>query len=195
MKHIKEFFEFVNESKIRKGSDIVKIMSNPQEWGADMKNRVFTKDKNFIFADTFFYNEKEALDKLIKSWSPGGHYYDYFKDEYGIEIEIIATFSDFKAKGKFKKLTDDGVVYLELGIKQINESTLNEEEMLISDKDIIDLWEDIYGENFINEYPAIWKILKQRPPVDKKEFKRIWSEVYDEDLEKEYEEFWKKIKS
>lgn len=264
MKHIKEFSEFINESKVKKGSDIVKIMSNPQEWGDDMKDRVFTKGKNFIFADTFFYNEKEALDQLIKSWSPGGHYYDYFKDEYGVEIEIIATFSDFKAKGRFKKLTNDGVVYLELGIKNINESvSLTEkrmtirsasdikkvykkdpdamffadgdfyaytgnglfftdqdgeeyelslddiefadlyenhdliltEERMISDKDIVDIWKDIYGENFINEYPAVWKILKQRPPIDKAEFKRIWSEVYDEDLEKEYEEFWKKIKS
>ena len=314
MKHVKLFEQFINEAKITKGSDVVKIMSNPQEWGSDMKDRVFTKGKNFIFADTFFYNEKEALDKLVQSWSPGGHYYDYFKDDYGIEVEIVGAFSDFKAKGRFKKLTNDGVVYIELAIKDVNESLsighaeviraeknlpanqkellakeiksgkiktsqdlkdwlanidesyedfINEkrvkiksasdikkvykkdpdtmffangvfyaytgydlfftdqdgeeyelslddiefadlressdhvltEERMISDKDIVDIWKDIYGENFINEYPAVWKILKQRPPVDKREFKRIWDEAYGEDLEKEYEEFWKKIKS
>jgi hypothetical protein len=128
MKHLKtyrELKESLNESKIKKGSDIVKIMSNPIEWGSDMKDRVFTKGNNFIFADTFYYGQQKALDDLIKSWSPGGNYYEYFKDNYGIELEVVASFSDFKAKGKFKKLTDDGVVYVELAIKNIAES-LNE---------------------------------------------------------------------
>ena len=128
MKHLKTYTqlkESLNEAKIKKGSDIVKIMSNPAEWGSDMKDRVFTKGNNFIFADTFYYGQQKALDDLIKSWSPGGHYYEYFKDNYGIEVEVVASFSDFKAKGKFKKLTDDGVVYVELAIKNIGES-LNE---------------------------------------------------------------------
>ena len=114
--------ESLNESKIKKGSDIVKIMSNPIEWGSDMKDRVFTKGNNFIFADTFYYGQQKALDNLIKSWSPGGNYYEYFKDNYGVELEVVASFSDLKAKGKFKKLTDDGVVYVELAIKNVNES-------------------------------------------------------------------------
>jgi hypothetical protein len=125
MKHLltyRKLKESLNESKIKKGSDIVKIMSNPVEWGEDMKDRVFTKGQNFIFADTFYYGQQKALDDLVKSWSPGGSYYEYFKDNYGIEIEIIAKYSDFKAKGKFKKLTDDGVVYVELSIKNVNES-------------------------------------------------------------------------
>jgi hypothetical protein len=128
MKHLltyRELKESLNESKIKKGSDIVKIMSNPMEWGEDMQDRVFTKGNNFIFADTFYYGQQKALDNLVKSWSPGGDYYEYFKDNYGIELEVVASFSDFKAKGKFKKLTDDGVVYVELAIKNVNES-LNE---------------------------------------------------------------------
>lgn len=266
MKHIKEFAEFINEAKITKGSDIVKIMSNSQEWGPDMKDRVFTKGKNFIFADTFFYNEKNALDMLIQSWSPGGLYYDYFKDDYGIEVEIVATFSDFKAKGRFKKLTDDGVVYLELAIKNVNESLLighaevvraeknlpaGQKELLakeiksgkiktsqdlrdwlanidesheyfanmpkestlseylsdteeaeisknnpdlISDKTIANLWKDVYDEEFSSSYPSIWKILKQRPPITKKEFNRIWTDTYETDLKKSKPEFWERLK-
>jgi hypothetical protein len=118
----RELKESLNESKIKKGADIVKIMSNPVEWGEDMQDRVFTKGNNFIFADTFYYGQQQALDNLVKSWSPGGRYYEYFKNDYGIEIEIVAKYSDFKAKGKFKKLTPDGVVYVELAIKNVNES-------------------------------------------------------------------------
>jgi hypothetical protein len=118
----RELKESLNESKIKKGADIVKIMSNPIEWGEDMQDRVFTKGQNFIFADTFYYGQQQALDDLVKSWSPGGRYYEYFKNDYGVEIEIIAKYSDLKAKGRFKKLTDDGVVYVELAIKNVNES-------------------------------------------------------------------------
>ncbi len=64
-------------------------MSNPIEWGSDMKDRVFTKGNNFIFADTFYYGEKKALDDLIKSWSPGG------KIKKTIKMKNVLGFEDF----------------------------------------------------------------------------------------------------
>ena len=63
----------------------------------------------------------------------------------------------------------------------------------IEDKKIIDVWKEVYGNDLINDHPQIFKILKQRPAVDKMEFKRIWDETYDEDLEKEYPEFFSKL--
>jgi hypothetical protein len=65
----------------------------------------------------------------------------------------------------------------------------------IEDKKIIDVWKEIYGNDFVIDHPIIFKILKQRPSlsIDKRELKRIWNETYDEDLEKDYPEFYSKI--
>ena len=63
----------------------------------------------------------------------------------------------------------------------------------IKDKKIVDIWKEVYGNDFIQDHPLIFKILKQRPPIGKKELKRIWDETYDEDLEKEYQEFYSKL--
>ena len=67
------------------------------------------------------------------------------------------------------------------------------ESSKIEDKTIIDVWKEVYGRDLINDHPQLFKILKQRPAVDKFEFKRIWDETYDEDLEKEYPEFFSKL--
>lgn len=74
----------------------------------------------------------------------------------------------------------------------LNESGDNDNH--VKDKKIIDVWKEVYGKDFINDHPTIFKILKQRPSIDKRELKRIWDETYDEDLEKEYSEFFKKLK-
>lgn len=166
MKYFKTYSqlkESINESKIKKGSDIVKIMSNPIEWGSDMKDRVFTKGNNFIFADTFYYGQQKALDNLIKSWSLGGNYYEYFKDNYGVELEVVASFSDLKAKGKFKKLTDDGVVYVELAIENVNESVefLAEMNMMLPNISNVDHTRIVkwMGQNY--DYPRQYDIKRK----------------------------------
>lgn len=125
---IKNFMKtYVNESesenlneakKPRKGADLVKIFKNETDWG-DLKDQVYTKGNNLVFIDSWYYGQKEALDYIIKSWSPGGDYYDYFLDEYEIDVEIVDTFSEMNAIGRHKKLSKDGIVGVELKINQL----------------------------------------------------------------------------
>lgn len=63
----------------------------------------------------------------------------------------------------------------------------------VSNKKIADVWHEVYGKNLYDEHPTIFKILKHRPTVDKRELKRIWDETYEEDIEEKYPEFCKKI--
>jgi len=61
-------------------------------------------------------------------------------------------------------------------------------------KTFLDLWKEIYGENFISEFPAVAKILKNRPnDIDKREISRIWDETYGEDFKEEYPGIWNKL--
>jgi len=69
---------------------------------------------------------------------------------------------------------------------------LKEAEM--TKKTFLDLWKETYGENFISEYPAVAKILKNRPnDIDKREISRIWDETYGEDFKEEYPGIWNKL--
>jgi len=75
--------------------------------------------------------------------------------------------------------------------KAVNES-VNEGE--ITKKTFLDLWKETYGENFIKEYPAVAKIMKNRPDnIDKREIARIWDETYGEDFKEEYPGIWDKL--
>ena len=54
-------------------------------------------------------------------------------------------------------------------------------------------WKDTYGEDFHSKYPAIAKIVKSRPGLDKRELKRIWDETYGENFEEQYPALWQKL--
>jgi len=72
------------------------------------------------------------------------------------------------------------------------EESVTEAEM--TKKTFLDLWKEIYGENFISEFPAVAKILKNRPnDIDKREISRIWDETYGEDFKEEYPGIWNKL--
>lgn len=60
-------------------------------------------------------------------------------------------------------------------------------------KSIAQHWKDTYGEEFHSKYPAIAKIVKSRPGIDKRELKRIWDETYGENFEEQYPALWLKI--
>lgn len=116
--------ENLNEAKKpRKGADLVKIFKDTKNWGSIGTDQVYTKGNNLVFIDGWYYGQEKALNNLVKSWSPGGDYYDYFLDEYKIDVEIVDTFTEFQATGRHKKLTDTGVVGVEL---KINQLSLNE---------------------------------------------------------------------
>jgi hypothetical protein len=91
----------------------------------------------------------------------------------------------------FKELEDpnaDGESFIVF----VKESVVDEAEM--TKKTFLDLWKEIYGENFISEFPAVAKILKNRPnDIDKREISRIWDETYGEDFKEEYPGIWNKL--
>ena len=60
-------------------------------------------------------------------------------------------------------------------------------------KTIAQHWKDTYGDDFHSKYPAIAKIVKSRPGIDKRELKRIWDETYGENFEEQYPALWQKI--
>jgi len=106
----------LEEAKKLKASDIVKILKNPEDWGPDGKDKVYTKGKNFVYIDSFYFTGDKALADLVKGWSSGGSYHKYFLDEYGCNLKIVDKFIEPKAEGKHKKFTKDGVVGVELEI-------------------------------------------------------------------------------
>lgn len=124
MKNLKTFNEFLNEAKKPKsGSDIVKYFKqNKDDWG-DTYEHVYTKGKNFVYIDGFFYGGDDAMNRIVKSWSPGGDYYKYLEKDLGVKFEIVDSFTEIKARGRHKKLTDDGIVGLEIKVipAKINE--------------------------------------------------------------------------
>jgi len=78
--------------------------------------------------------------------------------------------------------------------KALKESeSINEGDMDSVKKDIMDHWFELYGEKFINEYPAVAKILKQRKNIDRREFARIWDATYGEDFKEKYPAMWDKL--
>ena len=88
----------------------------------------------------------------------------------------------------------DGGSEVRVNLSQFNHGgQINEGE--VTKKTLLDLWDETYGENFIKEYPAVAKILKNRPnDIDRREIARIWDETYGEDFEKEYSGIWNKLK-
>ena len=107
----------LGEAKKLKASDIVKIMSDTEEWGSDAKTRVYTKGSNFVYIDSFYFNAKKALDNLVTAWSKGGDYHKYFADEYGCDLKVVDSFEEMKATGKHKKLGKDGIVGVEIKVQ------------------------------------------------------------------------------
>ena len=105
-------FRELLEAKM-KPSAIVKELKGP-DW--NMGDYVYVKKGNLVVIDTFFYGEDKAMKDLKNLWSTDGAYGKYFKDTYGIEFKVVDEFSEFKASGKHKKLSDDGIVGIELKV-------------------------------------------------------------------------------
>lgn len=100
-----------------KPRDIVKIFQNTTDWG-DLGERVRTVGSYLEVVDSFYYAQAQATDKLIKDWTtPNGYMAKYFKSEYGITFALVDSFFQLKAEGRYKKITDDGIVGIVLRIK------------------------------------------------------------------------------
>jgi len=122
-------YESVNEGSMN-ATKMVKIFKNKDDWG-DTIDQVYVKGGNLVYIDSFFYGQDKALKDLVKSWSKGGSNYEYFNDVYGIDIDIVDTFSEFKATGRHKKLTDTGIVGVVLKISGGSDKPINESKYVV----------------------------------------------------------------
>lgn len=100
--------ESLNESQSYTIKDLYKFLKTSDEF--DFKDRVYMKDGNLVVIDTWYYGEDRALKNMKTNWSPGGMYYQYFLDKFGLNLKILKVFSEVKATGIHKKLTTDGIV-------------------------------------------------------------------------------------
>jgi predicted DNA binding CopG/RHH family protein len=132
-------------------------------------------------------SEKKGMYKITKNTEVedskiGNKFYNVKKGE---KVELIDDDGDIATV----KLRSGEIVNIESQF--VHESDVNEGEGI--SKSIHDHWFDLYGEKFINEYPKVAKILKNRPNIDRRELARIWDEVYGEDFKKEYPGMWDRM--
>ena len=104
----------LDESKLT-ASKMVKLMKDRKEWG-DMGDQVYVKKGNLIVFDSYYYGGDKALKQLMDDWSQGGTYYNYWNEKHGVIPKIVDTFTEVHASGRHKKLSDDGIVGIELKI-------------------------------------------------------------------------------
>lgn len=114
MKTFKDFGNITEDKKLTASAVVKMFKTNTDDWGSDIADQAYIKKGNLIFIDTFFYGEDKAMKNLKTSWQPYGHYYEYFKNQYGVVVRIVDTFSEPKARGRHKKLSTDGIVGVEL---------------------------------------------------------------------------------
>lgn len=107
---IREEIQNLTEAKIT-ASKLVKYFKNEDDWG-DMGDHVYVKGGNLVVIDTYFYGGDDRLKTLKKSWSPGGDMYKAVTEDTGAKLKIVDEFNEVNARGRHKKITDDGVVGL-----------------------------------------------------------------------------------
>lgn len=126
--NVSKFKKYVGESdkgtssSIKSNKDLFNVLKNKEDWD-DFSDQMYMKDDNLVVTDSFFYGEEKALNSIKKDWSPGGTYHNYFKENYGVNLEVKDSFSDFKATGRHKKMYgDSGVVGVHVSIEGVKKS-------------------------------------------------------------------------
>jgi len=105
-----------------------KIFMNADDWGEDIKNQIYIEGGRLVFIDSYYYGGDKALASLVKSWKPGGSYYDYFKKTYGAHIQVVDSFQEIRAIGRHKKLTTNGIVGVKLKVESGSDTSQAELE-------------------------------------------------------------------
>ena len=67
--------------------------------------------------DSFYYGGDKKRDAMVEEWSDGGHYHTYFKDELGVDLKVESSFYETVATGRYKKISDAGVVGIVVSAK------------------------------------------------------------------------------
>ncbi len=78
------------------------------------------------------------------------------------------------------------------GYQQFIES--QDQHDFISNDNALEIWKNVYGTDFRSEHPEIFRILKQRAKMDKRELDRIWQEKYDEKFQDAHPKVWAQLK-
>jgi len=118
MKDLVETVRELLEKKIL-AKDIKKEFNNTNDWGSEMKDRVRVVGQNLEVVDSFWAGGQEALDKLKNFWTDSGTYAKFFRDEYNIKFDVVDTFIQIKASGRYKKITKNGIVGVVLKITNL----------------------------------------------------------------------------
>jgi hypothetical protein len=111
MKTYKEILEAKFSAK-----DIVSAYKNKEDWGSDAKDQAYVKKGNLVYIDSYWADSEKSLNSLIKSWKKGGHNYEYWIENGAKSIKVVDSFIEVKASGKHKKLSNDGIIGVELKI-------------------------------------------------------------------------------
>jgi hypothetical protein len=190
-KNFKEFLKAFKTDNRYKGLDTVGDAKEFESWLKSVYDSAKENMDESSINETGFKKSdiKKTIDFINKEIGadPG---YALMGDE-----EDIEEFNNLWGRGKYEDAFDVLVVATNMEISTLNdvknaikESSIDEGENAA--KSIHDHWFEIYGEKFINEYPKVAKILKNRPNVDRRELARIWDEVYGEDFKEKYPAMW-----
>lgn len=196
--------EKIEKDRTKIINDMSEIVTN---WKAAKQSGDKKAEASFLQRLKDLTAKKKDLDKEINQAVAGkDRFIELVISEHNTIYESVMSEIDILAKGaknfkdfvkEFKKEFGEMGNEKELNawLKSIYDSTQNESvnEGEMADQTIFDLWEEVYGEKFIHEYPKMFKVLKSRPKVDRKEFARIWNEIYGENFEKEYPAMWDKM--
>lgn len=210
MKHIKEFNEFINEQKTYKDleSDLKKTFEKTgiakRCYNGDIKvgGSIFNVGHpNGSVNVTFWLMDKVPVDKLnktAKEWAKKHNliaatfYPDGIKDNSdAIKTQDWTNVAAQNAKYVygFAFYTDS---YSMKNIYKPLKESLNEDlSATISDPEIEAAWSKVYGKELKDDFPHIFKILKQRrAKIDSKELERIWSEFHEKSFKEEHPKVW-----
>ena len=238
MKHIKEYEEFVNESK-----EIELILSNDEDF--DRIKKLLRTDKNANdlnfthwshgmplgsakgkLITMYFANSKEEVEAFINKNSINVANKSNFNLDEELHESLIKDYSnsrnkilvglktnllkdmkdryEYKEDGKnihfFNKgnhiatLFDVGTRYQELRHNgTINDYGYIKEDLnaTVSDPEIESAWNTVYGKDLKDDYPLIFKIIRQRrAKLDSRELERIWTETHEKSFKEEHSKVW-----
>lgn len=168
--------------------------------------------KNYVLSNNLYNKYKHMPEKSIgESEINESSLVDYSKSKnkilVGLKTDLLRNMKDryvskedgdnihFFDKGKhIGTLFDLGSRYQELrhdGTIDDKGYRINEDlDATVSDPEVEEAWVKIYGHSLKHDHASIFKILKQRPPLDSKELDRIWSEAFDKTFKEQHPRVW-----
>ena len=213
-----EWFEYQYDGGYKTEKDAIEVAKEITGNSGD-KVRVLKNNKQIVFKESVnksnipnFENFNINEAKIIKDYMSAISIKDFKNIKKGDEVKYMG--------GTYTVTRNNGYTITLQGSEKhdkafdVNYSMFNHGGMIIekssskdggdksnskshhddhTNKSIAQHWKDTYGEEFHSKYPAIAKIVKSRPGIDRRELKRIWDETYGENFEEQYPALWQKL--